>query len=168
MRLSRQIDKASNVSNLAEFTRRTEMSQIARAAWMGCVARADPVALRQAMDMLGPLPTWRVLRAPQVGLVMARGRAGATGDAFNLGEVTATRCAVEVEGATGYAYVLGRDRDHALAAAVCDALMQTNRRGEIEEKVLRPLAEAEAGRAADRARKAAATRVEFFTLVRGG
>jgi alpha-D-ribose 1-methylphosphonate 5-triphosphate synthase subunit PhnG len=168
MRLSRQIDKACSVSDLAEFTNRTDMSQTERAAWMGRLARATPMALRQAMDTLGPLPTWRVLRAPQVGLVMARGRAGATGDAFNLGEVTATRCAVEVEGASGYAYVLGRDRDHALAAALCDALMQTPRRAEVEAKVLRPLADAETARAADRARKAAATRVEFFTLVRGG
>lgn len=169
MRLSRQVDKASNVSEMAKFTTRSEMSQTARAPWMGCLARSEPSALRQAMGSLGPLPAWRMLRAPQVGLVMARGRAGATGDAFNLGEVTATRCAVEVEGgATGYGYVLGRDRDHAVAAALCDALMQTALRDAVEDKVLRPLAEAEAERAAARARKAAATRVEFFTLVRGG
>lgn len=136
---------------------------------MGLLARAEPRALEEALAALGPPPAYRVLRAPQVGLVMARGRAGATGDAFNLGEVAATRCAVALEtGEEGHAYVLGRDRDHALRAAVCDALMQTPLADAVRRTVLAPLAEAEAARRATRARKAAATRVEFFTLVRGG
>ena len=140
-----------------------------RAGWMGLLARAEPGALAEAMARLGPLPAHRTLRAPQTGLVMARGRAGATGDAFNLGEVSATRCAVEIDGgAQGHAYVLGRDRGHALNAALCDALMQTDRAEAVQRTVLAPLAQAEAARRAVQARKAAATRVEFFTMVRGG
>lgn len=139
-----------------------------RAGWMGLLARARPEALDAAFGNLGRLPAYRVIRQPQIGLVMARGRAGATGQPFNLGEVSATRCSVEIEGGpTGHAYVLGRDRRQALQAAVCDALMQTAQGETVRAVVLAPLAEAEAGRRAAQARKAAATRVEFFTLVRG-
>jgi alpha-D-ribose 1-methylphosphonate 5-triphosphate synthase subunit PhnG len=135
---------------------------------MGLLARARSTDLAAAFDTLSALPSYRVLRHPQTGLVMARGRAGATGQAFNLGEVSATRCAVELEdGVQGHAYVLGRDRKHALQAALCDALMQTERREAVVAAVLQPLEAAEAARRTAQARKAAATRVEFFTLVRG-
>jgi alpha-D-ribose 1-methylphosphonate 5-triphosphate synthase subunit PhnG len=99
---------------------------------------------------------------------MARGRAGATGAPFNLGEVSATRAAVRLaDGTVGIGYVLGRDKAHAERAALCDALMQGPRAEAVRATVIAPLAAAEAGRRAARARKAAATRVEFFTLVRG-
>lgn len=132
------------------------------------MARADPSRLAALTGHLRePVrKTW--LRAPEIGLVMARGRAGATGDAFNLGEVTATRCALRLEsGEVGFACVLGRDKAHAEAAALIDALMQTDRAPEIAEAVLAPLAAEEAARRADRAAKAAATKVEFFTMTRG-
>lgn len=136
---------------------------------MGVLARAVPAELAAAFATLGPAPEHRQIRPPQTGLVMARGRTGATGDAFNLGEVSATRCSVELaEGAVGHAYVLGRDRDHALVAALCDALLQTDRAEAVRRAVIAPLARAEAQRRAAQASKAAATRVEFFTLVRGG
>jgi alpha-D-ribose 1-methylphosphonate 5-triphosphate synthase subunit PhnG len=135
---------------------------------MGLLARATPADLAAAFAKLPALTEYRVLRHPQIGLVMARGRAGATGQAFNLGEVSATRCAVELaDGVHGHAYVLGRDRQHALQAALCDALMQTAHREAVVATVLQPLEAAEAARRAAQARKAAATRVEFFTLVRG-
>ena len=139
-----------------------------RAAWMGLLARARPDALADAFARLGAMPEYRLLRQPQIGLVMARGRAGATGDAFNLGEVTATRCAVELgDGTIGHACVIGRDRDHALRAALCDALMQTKRAEAVRSGILEPLQQAEAAARTQQARKAAATRVEFFTMTRG-
>jgi alpha-D-ribose 1-methylphosphonate 5-triphosphate synthase subunit PhnG len=98
---------------------------------------------------------------------MVRGRAGGTGAAFNLGEVTATRCALRLGAAEGHALVQGRDVDHARRAAQIDALMQGDRAGEIRRTVLDPLAREEADRRADRAAKAEATRVEFETMVRG-
>ncbi len=140
----------------------------ARAGWMGLLARADGAALADAMAALGPLPAHETLRPPQQGLVMARGRAGATGAAFNLGEVTATRCAVRLAtGEAGVAYVLGRDRAHATAAALCDAMLHGPDAPRVRDLVLAPLERAEAARRAARAAKAAATKVEFFTLVRG-
>ena len=99
---------------------------------------------------------------------MVRGRAGGTGAPFNIGEMTVTRCALRLEdGTVGHAYVQGRDKAHAERAALVDALMQTKAAPRIEASVLRPLAdEAGAARTA-RAARAAATRVEFFTMVRG-
>ena len=66
-----------------------------------------------------------MIRPPETGLVMLRGRIGGTGSAFNLGEATVTRCAVRtVRGHEGHAYVMGRNHGHAKLAAVCDALLQ--------------------------------------------
>lgn len=140
----------------------------ARKAWMGLLAKSSPARLAELCDGLD-LPrdvTW--LRPPEIGGVMLRGRMGGTGAAFNLGEMTVTRCALRLENdAVGHGYVQGRDKGHARLAAVIDALMQTARADEIRAAVLSPLAaEAAAGRAA-RAAKAAATKVEFFTMVRG-
>jgi alpha-D-ribose 1-methylphosphonate 5-triphosphate synthase subunit PhnG len=63
--------------------------------------------------------------------------------------------------------VQGRDRDAARAAALIDALCEDGQGAGIETAILAPL-RAEAGaRASARASRAAATRVEFFTMVRG-
>lgn len=138
----------------------------ARKAWMGLLARAKPERLAALMP--ADLPEASLLRAPEIGAVMVRGRVGATGAPFNLGEMTVTRCALRLDcGAVGHAHVQGRSRDHARQAALIDALMQTPRAPEIEAQVLRPLAEAETAARSTRAAKAAATKVDFFTLVRG-
>jgi alpha-D-ribose 1-methylphosphonate 5-triphosphate synthase subunit PhnG len=109
-----------------------------------------------------------VLRAPEIGTVMVRGRAGALGAPFNLGEMTVTRCALRVaDGTVGMAHVQGRDPDHARRAAIADALLQGPRAAELHAAVLDPLARAEADRRKRRADRAQTTRVEFFTLVRG-
>ncbi|OYU19194.1 MAG: phosphonate C-P lyase system protein PhnG [Rhodobacteraceae bacterium PARR1] len=140
--------------------------QMDRKAWMGVLARAKPDALTALMP--ADLPVASLLRAPEIGSVMVRGRVGATGAPFNLGEVTVTRCALRLPcGTVGHGHVQGRDRDHARHAALIDALMQTDRAEAIREQVLTPLATAETAARNTRAAKAAATKVEFFTLVRG-
>lgn len=137
----------------------------ARRDWMGVLARADAARLA---DLLPEVPGHDMLRPPEVGAVMVRGRVGGTGAPFNLGEMTVTRCVLRLAcGAVGHAHVQGRDKRHALRAAVVDALMQTDQAARIDAAVLAPLAQAEAARRATRAAKAAATRVEFFTMVRG-
>ncbi len=110
-----------------------------------------------------------MLRQPETGLVMARGRAGGTGQRFNLGEITVTRCAVQsAEGHVGYGYVAGRDKRRAELVASFDALLQAPvRRQELLQRVVEPLARTQAEAKTAQARKAAATRVEFFTMVRG-
>jgi alpha-D-ribose 1-methylphosphonate 5-triphosphate synthase subunit PhnG len=144
-----------------------------RRRWMGILARARTAELEAAWQALTTRPAYTFLRKPDTGLVLVRGRAGGTGAAFNLGEMTMTRCAVRIESpadrsrVTGLGFVAGRDARHAELAAVFDALMQLPAKaGEIEAAVIRPI---EARLDAERRRAAgevAATRVDFFTLVR--
>ncbi|MEO1091131.1 MAG: phosphonate C-P lyase system protein PhnG [Pseudomonadota bacterium] len=140
-----------------------------RAAWMGVLARATVEALERLWRAHGTGASPPPLRAPETGLVMVRGRAGGTGDRFNLGEMTVTRCAVDGgEGRIGHGYVRGRSKRHALLAASFDALLQDpTRREALLTDVIAPLQATEAERRRRIAAKAAATRVEFFTMVRG-
>ena len=114
----------------------------------------------------GPLEV--VDRRPvESGLVMVRGRMGGDGRAFNLGEATVTRAAIVLpDGRTGFAYQLGRDRAKARAAAVIDALWQGAERRAVE-RALAPIRARLAEAEALAARRTAATRVNFFTMVRG-
>lgn len=136
-----------------------------RQGWMGLLARAAP---EQLAALLPDLPPHTLLRGPEVGAVMVRGRMGGTGAPFNLGEMTVTRCTVQLEGGpAGHAHIQGRNKQHAVRAAVVDALMQTDRASALRAGVLAPLTADETAARALRAAKAAATKVEFFTLARG-
>lgn len=108
------------------------------------------------------------LRPPENGLVMVRGRVSGDGAPFNLGEATVTRAAIRLaDGQVGFAYVLGRDKEKARLIALCDALIQSDARSDIIANVVVPLEQARERRRARIAAQAAATRVDFFTLVRG-
>jgi alpha-D-ribose 1-methylphosphonate 5-triphosphate synthase subunit PhnG len=137
-----------------------------RRAWMSLLARAPLDELERLWSSLPATPRWSFLRPPETGAVTVRGRAGGTGRRFNLGEMTVTRCAVRLdEGGVGLAYVAAK---HAELAAALDALLQDPaRRDEVEMKVIAPLAALLACKAELASRRAAATKVEFFTLVRG-
>lgn len=136
-----------------------------RKVWMGLLARAKPARLA---TLLPNLPPHHMLRGPEVGAVMVQGRIGGTGQPFNLGEMTVTRCSVRIaSGQVGHAHVQGRDKAHATRAAVVDALMQTDGAAAFRDQVLTQLTAEETAARALRASKAAATKVEFFTLVRG-
>jgi alpha-D-ribose 1-methylphosphonate 5-triphosphate synthase subunit PhnG len=141
-------------------------TQEARRHWMSVLARAaaDELALCLAAD--GGVPPYQRLRGPESGLVMVRGRAGGGGAKFNLGEMTVTRCTVRTaEGRVGHAYVAGRDKRKAELAAVLDALLQDPARGEaLRVGAIGRLAAGQAARRAEVARKAAATKVQFFAM----
>ena len=145
------------------------MTENPRRDWMGLLARAPADRVADCLATLLPdLPQAQDLRPPEVGTVMVRGRIGATGAAFNLGEMTVTRCSLRLgSGQVGHAHVQGRDKAHARRAAIIDALMQTDRAADVQSRILTPLAQEEAARRSTCAAKAAATRVEFFTVARG-
>ncbi len=107
------------------------------------------------------------LRRPEVGLTMVAGRVGGTGEAFGLGEMTVTRCVVQVDGDMGVGYVRGRDAVHARTIAVLDALLQGPHAEELKSEVLRPLAEWRLERETHQSAQTEATRVQFLTMVRG-
>ena len=141
------------------------LQTVDRQNWMGLLARANPARLAA---LFPDLPPHDMLRPPEVGAVMVQGRAGGTGLPFNLGEMSVTRCVLRLaSGAVGHAHVQGRDKAHATRAAILDALLQTDRASGLQTTVLAPLAAEESARRQARAAKAAATKVEFFTLVRG-
>lgn len=109
------------------------------------------------------------VRGPETGLVTIRGRIGGGGAPFNVGEATVTRATVKLStGEVGHAYALGRDRGKVRLSAIADALWQDPRRRDlVESRLLAPLRAALAD--ADRRRRdeTAATKVDFFTMVRG-
>jgi alpha-D-ribose 1-methylphosphonate 5-triphosphate synthase subunit PhnG len=140
-----------------------------RRAVMAMLADARTSEIASGLAALGHDIAHVELRPVETGLVMLQGRIGGDGAAFNLGEATVTRATVRIpSGEVGFSYVLGRDRDKARLAAVCDALWQNpSSREPLERHVLAPIkARQESERARQRA-MTAATRVDFFTLVRG-
>lgn len=135
---------------------------------MSLLAKAPEGRVAALLDAAMTRPGFTWLRAPETGSTMVRARAGGTGAPFNLGEMTVTRCALTLEtGEVGHAYIQGRRKDDAEVAALVDALMQTNAADLLRPKLLAPLQDELATAKSDRAAKAAATKVDFFTMVRG-
>ena len=144
----------------------TAAPPLARRDWMGLIARAPLARIDAHWPDVAPVFTW--LRMPEQGTMMVQGRAGAVGAPFNLGEVTVTRASLRLGcGTVGHALVQGRSVRKAERAALLDALLQTEGGAAIQAHVLVPLQDAERAEAEARARRAAATKVDFFTLVRG-
>lgn len=139
-----------------------------RQRWMSILAQATADEIATVWTSLTAVPEYLCLRPPEIGLVMMQGRVGGDGEPFNLGEITVTRCSVRLsDDGIGHAWIAGRNKIHAERAAVLDALMQQP----ASAAELHPLIDRIAARQQDDrqtvARKAAATRVEFFTMVRG-
>jgi alpha-D-ribose 1-methylphosphonate 5-triphosphate synthase subunit PhnG len=145
----------------------------ARQRWLAVLAKTPLARLEAAWETLDDKPAYRLLRRGETGLVMVRGRIGGTGQPFNVGEMTMTRAAVQLvaEGEvtfTGFGHVAGRSARRAELVALFDAMLQDPARHEaIAERVIEPLAaEQQAGEAAKTAR-IMASKVDFFTMVRG-
>ena len=142
--------------------------QAQRQAAMTVLAHSDAAEIARHLQAIA-LPVHENLREPENGLVMVRGRTGGDGAPFNLGEATVSRAAVRLAtGEVGFGYTLGRDRQKAQLIALCDALIQTADHAErVEAQVLAPLRAAIASEKNRKAAETAATRVDFYTLVRG-
>lgn len=147
-----------------------------RPQWMALLARAPLGLLESALQDDARRPA-RWLRAPETGLMMVQGRAGGTGERFNLGEVTVTRCALRVEALSkgadaddatvGVAYVLGRSHRQVQLAALADALLQDPARQTVlDAQLLEPIRSHLRGAQATRQARAASTKVDFFTVAR--
>lgn len=136
---------------------------------MSVLARSSPELVEEAWRSLGDTPGYHLLRAPETGLVMVRGRAGGGGEPFNLGEMTVTRCVVRLgSGETGFAYVAGHDASHSERAAALDALLQNEDwLDRVQTEVIAPLRRRLEESRQARAAAVATTKVDFFTLVRG-
>lgn len=143
-----------------------------RQIWMSALAKAPSELLERRVALLGSLPAYDFLRVPEIGLAMVQGRAGGTGASFYVGEMTLTRCVVRLqigdEAIAGYGYVGGRSLRHAELAALCDALLQHEEWGDrVYTTVVEPLLQAAQEKREHQAQQVEATRVNFFTMVRG-
>ena len=134
---------------------------------LNALAAADAAALAQAWSDWADKPGFKPVRGPETGLVMVRGRAGGGGAPFNLGEASVSRATIRLDsGEIGHGYCLGRDLDKARLIAVFDALFQRDPTT-VEAQVLAPLRTAASAADLRRKQETAATRVNFFTMVRG-
>ncbi|MDP9836444.1 alpha-D-ribose 1-methylphosphonate 5-triphosphate synthase subunit PhnG [Neorhizobium huautlense] len=109
------------------------------------------------------------VRGPEIGAIMLRGRIGGGGAPFNLGEASVTRATVRLDsGELGHSIVLGRDADKARMIAHLDALRQLpDWIGRVEKAIVEPALEHARAEAKLQAEETEATRVDFFTMVRG-
>jgi len=146
----------------------TENKQAQRKAVMAVLAHSEPAEISVRLDTI-ELPDHENLREPENGLVMVRGRIGGDGAPFNLGEATVSRAAVRLStGEIGFGYALGRDGAKARMIALCDALVQSDQFADlVETKVIAPLRAAISAKRDRKSAEAAATRVDFYTLLRG-
>ncbi|MDB5606449.1 MAG: phosphonate lyase system protein PhnG [Bradyrhizobium sp.] len=142
--------------------------QAQRKAAMAVLAHSDAADIAGHLDAIA-VPSYENLREPENGLVMVRGRIGGDGAPFNLGEATVSRAAVRLStGEVGFGYTLGRDRAKARMIALCDAMIQSNEYADaVEAKIVGPLRTQMISEQNRTAAETAATRVDFYTLVRG-
>lgn len=145
-----------------------------RKSWLAALALADKAKLLEIWGTLQTVPKVQFLRKPEIGLAMVRGRAGGTGAAFNLGEVTVTRCVVSISDTLsgdridGVSCIAGRDKSHAELVAKLDAVFQDTGIGaSVRDAALADLVSDRDAVLAKRASDAAATKVDFFTMERG-
>jgi alpha-D-ribose 1-methylphosphonate 5-triphosphate synthase subunit PhnG len=140
-----------------------------RRAAMAVLSQAAAADIMRGLSHIGSDISFTDARPAEIGLVMLRGRIGGGGAPFNIGEATVTRAAVRLaSGEMGFGYVLGRDREKARLAALCDALWQIDdKRRPVEDHIIAPLRQQQQERRALARAQTAATRVDFFTLVRG-
>ncbi len=139
-----------------------------RKAAMAVLVHAEPRDIADRLSAI-TLPGYANLREPENGLVMLRGRIGGDGAPFNLGEATVSRAAVRLtSGEVGFGYTLGRDEEKARLIALCDALVQSEEFADIvEREIVAPLRASVQAQQAQRAAQTAATKVDFYTMVRG-
>lgn len=150
------------------FDENTRKKDAGRKAWMSLLSKAPEGRVASLIDAAMARPEFTWLRGAEIGSVMVQGRAGGTGAPFNIGEMTVTRCALTLQsGEVGHAYVQGRRKADAEAAALVDALMQGAAADTVRAAVLEPLEAEQMVAKTARAQKAAATKVEFFTMARG-
>jgi alpha-D-ribose 1-methylphosphonate 5-triphosphate synthase subunit PhnG len=148
-------------------------------------AEAANMRRKRALDAMASLPAGMLsnlyaqhiacapgaiaIRGPEIGAIMLRGRIGGGGAPFNLGEASVTRATVRLDtGELGHSIVLGRDVEKARMIAHLDALCQLpDWVGRVEKSIVEPAREHARQQAQVLAEETEATRVDFFTMVRG-
>jgi alpha-D-ribose 1-methylphosphonate 5-triphosphate synthase subunit PhnG len=148
-------------------------NQKARVQWMALLARAPMPLLERTLELHVKQRRTEWLRRPETGLYMVQGRVGGTGERFNLGEITVTRCTLRskaldgTQGAVGVAYVLGRNHRQAELAALADALLQEpTYHQNLAHELLTPVRQHLSALRSQHEAQTQSTKVDFFTVAR--
>ena len=142
----------------------------ARRAAMATLAHADAHELADRLALLPTLPDSEDLRPAEIGLVMLRGRIGGDGAPFNLGEATVTRAAVRLlSGEIGHSPTCsaGRPRRRASPPSATPCGSTPAIAPVSKTTCWRRSAPASTDERSRRRAQTAATKVEFFTMLRG-
>lgn len=138
-----------------------------RPEWISIFSKTNESLLKNSLDHINFKENYDVLLGPEIGSNMIQGRAGGTGDKFNLGEATLTKCIVKFQEKTGYSYHLGRNLIKSEYGAILDALMQIESyhsklliyvkefQEQIQKEKIKIIADS------------SESKVDFFTMVRG-
>jgi alpha-D-ribose 1-methylphosphonate 5-triphosphate synthase subunit PhnG len=146
----------------------TGMAVNGRKRAMGLLTRASAAELQASWQAIEPKPEVHPVRGPETGLVMVRGRVGGGGDPFNLGEATVSRATVRLaSGEIGHGQMLGNDREKARLAAIFDALHHRPEHRPLVDQLIDAVESRIHAEDRKHAEQTAATRVDFFTMVRG-
>ncbi|GHK97336.1 phosphonate C-P lyase system protein PhnG [Escherichia coli] len=139
-----------------------------RQHWMSILAHSQPAELAARLKALNITADYEVIRAAETGGADS-GADGWHRRTLFAGDATLTRATVRLtDGTLGYSWVLGRDKQHAERCALIDALMQQTRHFQnLSETLIAPLDADRMARIAARQAEVNASRVDFFTMVRG-
>ncbi|MCE2571260.1 phosphonate C-P lyase system protein PhnG [Motilimonas eburnea] len=143
--------------------------QQSRQHWLSVLACAPYEQVISHWNTLGLDPECEVIRQPEIGLARIQGRVGGTGSRFNFADTTVTRAAIRLaDGTTGYGYLQGRNKHHALLIAIADGLLQQrDYHDQLQAQLVAPLASLVKQQHEQVAKQMASTKVDFFTVVRG-
>lgn len=158
----------NDTGNKMNFQAKTAVNT-ERQRWMALLGGASIKDLETEKQRLGPDIDWDYIIKPEVGLLMVQSGADGSHPAFNLGEMSVTKCVLEVKGQNlGYAMILGSDLVHAELAALFDGLLQhPDYRNDLKSNLINMLAEKQLQKDRSLEKDVADTTVEFFTLKRG-
>jgi len=137
-----------------------------RQFWLSILTQQSEALLQ--FESLLKAEQYDLLRAPEIGMAMVKGKTSGEGQVFNVGEVTVTRSAVRLQsGEVGFGYLVGRNKQASELIALADAYLQSERHAMWHKTLLEPLIEKHHQERAALAQKVQTTKVDFFTLVRG-
>ena len=139
-----------------------------RREWIRLLANAGLSDLEDARRQLENPVAYKYIVRPETGLLMVQAKADGSHNRFHLGEVSVTKCVLEIEDRyLGYGMVTGSNRDHAELAAMFDGLLQhPDYHDDLKRQLLDKLEKQQRRAARDMEQEAERTRVEFFTLKR--
>lgn len=141
----------------------------ARRQLLSVLAKSTLDAIQTRWHPLSIKPEYRFLKKPEIGMVMVRAQADEAGQKFNMGEMTMTRCVIQLaNNELGFGHCSGRDKTKAELIAVIDACFQLEEyQAIISENLLQALEALLVDQYQQQSAQVAASKVNFFTMVRG-